>query len=125
MTKASLGSRFAAIFVDGIILGIVTGALAALLGRADIGSIGGFLLSVAYNGFFWTRYNGQTPGKMLLRIRVVKKDGGSLTWADAIIRVAGYFINTAVFLIGWIWAFIDADRQGWHDKLAGTYVVQA
>jgi uncharacterized RDD family membrane protein YckC len=30
-----------------------------------------------------------------------------------------------VFFIGWFWAFFDADKQGWHDKLAGTYVVVA
>jgi uncharacterized RDD family membrane protein YckC len=27
--------------------------------------------------------------------------------------------------IGWLWAFFDKDRQGLHDKLAGTYVVKA
>lgn len=125
MTKASIGSRAIAIIIDSILVGIVSGIIAGIFGRADLGSISGFILTVLYDGFFWTNYNGQTPGKMFAKIRVVKVSGAALTWTDAVVRVVGYFVNTAVLLIGWIWVFIDADRQGWHDKLASTYVVEA
>jgi uncharacterized RDD family membrane protein YckC len=30
-----------------------------------------------------------------------------------------------VFLIGVIWTAFDAQKQGWHDKIAGSYVVKA
>jgi len=29
------------------------------------------------------------------------------------------------FFIGWAWALFDDSRQGWHDKIAETYVVKA
>ncbi|HNR59128.1 MAG TPA: RDD family protein [Methanothrix sp.] len=28
-------------------------------------------------------------------------------------------------LLGYIWVLFDKKRQGWHDKIAGTYVVNA
>jgi uncharacterized RDD family membrane protein YckC len=34
-------------------------------------------------------------------------------------------ISVIVLLIGVIWAAFDANKQGWHDKIAGTYVVKA
>jgi len=37
---------------------------------------------------------------------------------------AAYFTCVAIF-IGVIWAAFDAQKQGWHDKIAGTYVVKA
>ena len=42
-----------------------------------------------------------------------------------IVRYIGYTVNTVVFGIGWIWAAFDKDKQGWHDKLAGTVVIKA
>jgi uncharacterized RDD family membrane protein YckC len=38
-------------------------------------------------------------------------------------RYIGYFIDSFVFGLGWIWAAFDPERQAWHDKLARTYVV--
>ena len=119
---ADVGTRFIALIIDGIILGVVTGLL---VGNAGWGGGGlSFLISLFYNWYFWTRQDGQTPGKMALNIRVIKKDGSDIEDADAIIRFIGYYINSAVFLLGWVWAIFDAENQGWHDKLAGTYVVK-
>jgi uncharacterized RDD family membrane protein YckC len=42
-----------------------------------------------------------------------------------IVRYIGYYINSFIFMLGWIWAIFDSNKQGWHDKLAGTYVVPA
>ncbi len=125
MGKASITSRVIALFVDTFLIGVVTGILAGVLGRIDLGGVGGFILTVAYNGFFWTRYEGQTPGKMLMKLRVVKTDGAALTWADTVVRCFGYVINTAIIFIGWIWAFVDSEGRGWHDLIAGTVVVNA
>lgn len=44
--------------------------------------------------------------------------------ADAIVRVIGYYIGGAILLLGFLWALWDPNRQGWHDKLANTYVVK-
>ena len=47
-----------------------------------------------------------------------------ISWGKAILRYIGYIISGLVLLIGFIWIAFDARRQGWHDKIAGTYVVR-
>ncbi len=121
--KAGLGQRFVALVIDSIILGIIAGVVTALIG--NVGGVFGFLVGVAYQWYFLTQNKGQTPGKVFMGIRVVKANGAALTGADAVIRYIGYYINTFFLFIGWLWAIPDANNQGWHDKLAGTYVVKA
>jgi uncharacterized RDD family membrane protein YckC len=120
---ADLGTRLVALIIDSVILGVITGVL--YLGARGPGGVGGFLVGVIYNWYFLTQQNGQTPGKRWMGVRVVRKDGEPLDAATVIIRYVGYFINSVAFMIGWIWAAFDADKQGWHDKLAGTIVVRA
>ncbi len=120
---AEVGTRFGAQVIDAIILGIVAGVLLGV-GR-NAAPFLWFIFAGAYNWYFWTRHNGQTPGKMFMRIRVIKADGTAISDVDAVMRFIGYHINTFVFMFGWLWALVDSDRQGWHDKLARTYVVQA
>ncbi|HSG18425.1 MAG TPA: RDD family protein [Anaerolineae bacterium] len=80
--------------------------------------------SAIYYLFFWT-LTGQTPGKMLLGIRVVSLDGSGLTLWQALRRFIGYFLSALAIYVGYLWVLIDNRRQGWHDKLAGTIVVYA
>ena len=120
---AGIGTRFVALAVDGIILGIIMGIL---FGTAEgPGGILGIVVGLAYHWYFLTQRKGQTPGKMLMNIRVVKVDGSPISHTDAAIRYAGYTINSAVLMLGWIWALFDENKQGWHDKLASTVVVPA
>lgn len=121
--KAGFTERLIAIFIDTLILGFIGGAL--FVGARGPGGVVGFAIGVAYQWFFLTRNNGQTPGKMLMNIRVVKKDGSAIGDADAIVRYVGYYLNTAIFLLGWLWALVDRDGQGLHDKLVNTMVVRA
>ena len=120
---ADIGTRFLAFFIDGIILSIIGGVLFSFL--RNPGGVVSFLIGLLYYWYFWTHNNGQTPGKSVMKIRVIKKDGSPMTDADAIVRGVGYTIGGAVFLLGFLWAFWDENRQGWHDKLASTYVVKA
>lgn len=123
MQRADLGSRVVSIIIDGVILGLIFGVLFSF--SRDVGGLLGFLVGLAYNWYFWTRRDGQTPGKQLMNLRVVKEDGSALTDTDAVLRFIGYYINSAVIMIGWIWAFFDEKQQGWHDKIAKTIVVKA
>lgn len=122
---ADLGARFFALVIDGLILGLIGGLLGASRGNWGIGGGLSFIIGILYSWYFWTRYNGQTPGKRVMGIRVVKADGSPLSDADAIIRYIGYYINSAIFMIGWLWALFDSNRQGLHDKIVSTYVVKA
>jgi len=120
---ADLGTRLVAIIIDGVILAVIGGVLVGV-GR-NVGGALSFIIGLGYNWYFWTRNNGQTPGKMLMNIRVVKTDGTPIRDIDALMRYVGYYINSAIFLLGWIWVLSNENRQGWHDKLANTYVVKA
>ncbi|MFN8448204.1 MAG: RDD family protein [Anaerolineae bacterium] len=120
---ASIGTRFIALIIDSIILGVITGVL--FWGGREAGGLAGFIVGIVYQWYFLTQQNGQTPGKKWLGIRVVKASGAPLEAADVIVRYVGYYINSVVFMLGWIWAMFDGKSQGWHDKLAGTYVVKA
>ncbi len=120
---ADLGSRFIAAFIDGIILALVGSVVFSIL--RDPAGIVSLVLFVLYDWYFWTRYNGQTPGKMVMKLKVVKKDGSPIGDADAIVRAVVWHFGAAAFGIGLLWAIWDDNRQGWHDKMAGTYVVKA
>ena len=136
---ASLGSRFLALLIDAVILGIIGFIVNSLIGGQQVttsatgatvavnstGSIISFIIGAVYYAVLFQIWNGQSVGKKLLGIRVIKTDGSSATAVTGIIRYIGYYIDTFVIFIGWIWAFFDSKKQGWHDKLAGTIVVKA
>ena len=81
-------------------------------------------IPVAYHWYFLTRRNGQSPGKFVLGIRVIKTDGSAIGDVDACIRAIGYNVSAMLFGLGFVWAFFDANNQSWHDKMARTYVVR-
>ena len=121
--RADFGARFIAIAIDTFVLGLIT-ALLFSVGR-EAGGIAGFVVGLVYNWYFWTRQDGQTPGKRIMHLRVVKTDGSAISDTDAMVRYIGYYINTAVVMLGWLWALVDERGQGLHDKIASTMVVRA
>jgi uncharacterized RDD family membrane protein YckC len=124
---ASVGTRVIALIIDNVILGVISGILGGISGRNDVGFIVYFIIQTAYQWYFLVNRDGQTPGKSLMHIRVVKVDGSPITASDAVVRSIGYAINSIPFLfgLGWWWALFDNHYQGWHDKLANTYVIKA
>jgi uncharacterized RDD family membrane protein YckC len=120
---ADIPSRFFALLIDGAVVGAIGGALGAN-NSFFLSGVVSLVVGVGYQWIFLTRNHGQTPGKMLLGIRVVKVDGSEITDLDAVMRYIGYTINSALLMLGWIWAFIDTNQQGFHDKLARTYVIK-
>ena len=66
-----------------------------------------------------------TPGKKILGMRVVKENGNRAGFLTMLFReVIGKFISAIVVLLGFIWILFDKENQGWHDKLASTYVIK-
>ncbi|HVD31626.1 MAG TPA: RDD family protein [Methylomirabilota bacterium] len=127
--KAGWGTRAVAIFIDAIGIGIIAAAVSSILG-ADTQSRQyqglSILLQAAYFTYFWSAAGkGQTLGSRALNIRVVKTDGSYLDYGGAFLRYIGFVISCVAFFLGVIWAAFDAQKQGWHDKIAGTYVVRA
>ena len=126
--KIGFLTRTLAFIVDAILLGVVNGLLTSVLFGGDIGRGQGLgtILGLAYYVYFWSSAGGgQTLGMKALGVRVVKTDGSALTVTGAIIRYIGLLIAFFCLLIGVIWVAFDANKQGWHDKIAGTYVVKA
>ena len=122
---ADKGERFIAFIIDMVIINLIGGIIGA--GGANIFMVSGplgILIGIGYQWYFLTRYNGQTPGKMVMDTRIIKTDGTPITDADAIIRAIGYLVNWLSMTVGFWWAFIDKNNQGWHDKLANTYVIK-
>lgn len=73
---------------------------------------------------FWL-YKSATPGKMILKLKVLNaEDGQALSVGQAIGRYLGYFVSMISFFIGIFWVGFDKKKQGWHDKLAKTVVVR-
>ena len=106
----------------------------ALLGRflpagglpeiASVGAAGltGMLLVIGYGVISWS-LNGQTIGDFLLGVRVVRADGHRVSFGRAVLRIIGSYLSGLLLFAGFLWALVDGQRQGWHDKLAGTVVV--
>ena len=73
---------------------------------------------------FGTGIFGRTPGKWVAGIKVVDEDGLTPGVGIAIPReMVGRFVSVVAVGAGLLWMLFDKDRQGWHDKIAGTYVV--
>jgi uncharacterized RDD family membrane protein YckC len=121
---AGILERFLANVIDGLIVLVVNILLRMLLGVAP-GVIAGLAVYLVYDVFFWTS-TGQTPGKSVMSIKVVDAQTGNLPdVAQAVIRHIGYYVSGFVLLLGYLWAFFDANNQTWHDKMAGTLVIRA
>lgn len=77
---------------------------------------------VGYLLLFWT-VSGRTPGKAVLGLRVVTRDGHRLSLGRSLLRLVGYVLSTILLYLGFLWVAVDARQRAWHDHLAGTYVV--
>jgi uncharacterized RDD family membrane protein YckC len=89
----------------------------------------GLGITTAVLGVYWIvtwSLLGGSLGQRALGLRVVNAaDGRSISLARAALRFAGYIVSVIPFAIGLIWAGFDHQKQGWHDKVAGTFVVRA
>lgn len=122
--QAKISTRFIALVIDHILIALVGGFTGLVIGT-EVGGFSSLVIEFAYQAYFLIENDGQTPGKQYMNIRVIKTDGSRITATDAGLRVLGYYINTFALFLGWIWVFFDRYSQGWHDKLAKTYVVKA
>ena len=82
-----------------------------------------FIILVMYFIAFWA-WRGQTPGKMALRVKIVRFNEAPIGWGGAFLRFCGYIISFVTLLIGFFWVAFDGRRQGIHDKIAETFVVR-
>jgi len=80
------------------------------------------LVTLVYFIYFWALL-GYTPGKFLLGLKIVRRDGSKLTVGRSFLRFIGFWVSAIPLFFGFIWIIFDRRRQGWHDKLADTQVI--
>lgn len=80
-------------------------------------------ISFLFYGGFWVR-GGQTLGLRSWRLRLVRLDGGPITWMHAFKRFVGAMLSWLCLGLGFLWAMYDRDKLAWHDRLSGTRLVR-
>ncbi len=118
MKKASFLSRLIATVVDGILI-----LLPSVVAHFLIPLFGGIFVCAAYYITF-TAFKGQTIGKMVMGIKVVSTDGLPMTFEKSSIRYLGYVLSCLTLGLGFLIAIWDKNNQCFHDKFAGTYVIE-
>jgi uncharacterized RDD family membrane protein YckC len=125
---ASLGRRFAALFLDLIPWTALQYYLvfsAAFRGRTigmDWKVIAASFSFVIYEGLM-LQLRGQTLGKMALKTKVVRVDGTPITSGQAWLRAFIRWILSFLYIIDWISIFFTRERLCVHDMVAKTRVV--
>ncbi len=84
-------------------------------------------LSLGWIGLYFITtiafFKGQTIGKRILRIRVVRLNNKPIGLFFAFERLGGYAAGFATGFLGFFQVYWDANRQAIHDKIAGTVVI--
>lgn len=81
------------------------------------------LIMIAYFVGMWT-WKGTTIGMICLGLKIVRTDGSEIDFAVALVRSLAACFSFVVFLLGFFWAGWDRQKQSWHDKIAGTIIIQ-
>jgi len=104
-----IAEAFGDVSIDVSALELVLGAIAWIL------AFNAYLI-----GFWWLA--GQTPGMRILGIEVRTTEGGRVTPARGLVRVAGMILAAIPLFAGYVPILLNDRRQGFHDKLAKTLV---
>ena len=114
--RAGFWERMGAAFLDVVLLGVIAAF-------ADLKMPWTFLIALAYFAGFWT-WKGTTVGGTVLGLKVVRLDGQPLAFIVALVRALAAGFSIIVLFLGFLWIAWDPEKQGWHDRIAGTVVVR-
>ena len=119
LPRAAFVERLAAFALDAILVIIIVQVLDIHHQEARVG----FIVALAYHISFWT-LKSTTLGGIICQLRLVRVDGARVSFPDALVRGLTGIFSLAVFGLGFLWILRDPDKQAWHDRVAGTYVVK-
>jgi len=128
-------TRLGAAIIDGVIVLFIPLSLLVLIVLLTSWSLAAlpwamllFLLPMlCWLPYHWifTTVKGQTPGKMVVGIKVVDAQNNRPTLMAAFVReILGKVISTAGLCLGFLLIDINKQKQGWHDRIAGTHVIK-
>ena len=128
---ASFWARALALLLDAVIVTVIVVPILVLgFGVQEIPTENSwellvFLATAAAVIAFWRAF-GATPGKIALGLKVVDaRTGGAPGIGRLILRFFAYFVSAFPLYLGFLWAAIDRRKQGWHDKIARTIVINS
>ncbi len=83
----------------------------------------GLALMLSYFTFFHGTW-GQTIGKMIFGLRVVRTAGHPLTFSRAFARALAYFPSALPFFLGFFWVALNPEKRSWHDAFTDPMVIR-
>ncbi len=114
--------RLLAAAIDFLILFVVTTPILLAIDVRRYVIIEHIVLAVAVIAF-WRRY-GATPGKMAVGAKIVDaKTGERPSTARLVLRYFAYLVSALPLFLGFLWIGISRRKQGFHDKIARTMVI--
>src|SRR3954452_15263351 len=123
--RAGFWRRFAAAFIDGILLGIVDFILRKIF-SVGIYYVASLIINWGYFTAMEGSARGATVGKMALGIRVLDFErGGRLSYGRALIRNVAKILSAIPIFLGYFWMLWDSEKRTWHDKIPAAVVVPA
>ena len=124
--RAGFWERMGAAFLDLMAVALITGIAQGPLGWF-MAHLNGppifFIIALAYFAGLWA-WKGTTIGGVVLKLQVVRQDGAPLTFLVALVRGLAAAFSVVILFLGFFWIGWDREKQGWHDKVAGTVVVR-
>jgi uncharacterized RDD family membrane protein YckC len=103
---------------------LISQCLTTLFNSFGLWELAALVVQFLYFVLLWSQLGG-TFGQRMLGLHVVDAaTGQNIGIGRAVGRFVGYLISTFALDIGLIWAAFDPRKQGWHDKIASTFVVR-
>lgn len=126
VTYGSFWERFAAMFIDGIILAIVNFLVGLLVSGWPFfaGNLVTIIIGWLYYALQESGSNQATVGKRAMGLRVTDLNGHRVSFARATGRHFGKIISAIIIFIGYFMMIWDDRNQTLHDKMAGTLIVK-
>lgn len=130
---ADFGKRFLAALLDGVIvtiisflIGIVVGIVLSVINSDVLASLGN-LVGIVIGWLYYAKQESSpkqaTIGKDALGIVVTDLEGKRISFTKATVRHFSKILSGLILLIGYIMAAFTEKKQGLHDMIAGTLVV--
>lgn len=123
VTYAGFWERFAAAFLDGLILMVPTYLIQYMLGD-ETSFVINIIIGWLYAALQESGEAQATIGKKALGIQVTNLEGGRLSFGQATGRYFGKWVSTIILLIGYFMMLWSEKRQTLHDMMAGALVIK-
>ena len=137
LAYAGFWIRFGAKFIDWIVVTVASMIVGFAIGLlfGGVGESGGFTatnlliqaLNIAIPAIYATYLLGKygaTLGKMACGIKVVRPDGGAISYPRALGRHFAEILSSVILMIGYIMVAFDSEKRSLHDRICSTRVVR-